>query len=110
VWNRPYSVILEPEEVGGRAQAVLQGAPQAFRLPVEQLRAAVAAGDGDAAQEPSAVAAASDPASAALASRGTPPADRYGPRPARSPPVHFLHLRRPQRFYFLYLSACVATS
>jgi hypothetical protein len=55
---------------------VLQGPPQPFTLPVDVLRAAIAAAEDGATAEPSAAGQASDPASATLASRGTLPAHR----------------------------------
>ena len=54
-------------------QAVLQGPPQPFQLPVEELRAAVAAGEKEGPPE----AQGSDPASASPSlARSTPPVSR----------------------------------
>lgn len=66
-------------------QAVLQGTPQPFVLPVEELRAAVAGADAEGTREPSVAAQGSDPASATPSlARSTPPVSRHapGPRPA----------------------------
>lgn len=58
------------------AQAVLQGAPQPFQLPVEELRAAVARGEREGTQE----AQGSEPVSATPSiARSTPPVSRQGP-------------------------------
>lgn len=54
-------------------QAVLQGPPQPFQLPVEELRAAVAAGEKEGPPE----AQGSEPASASPSlARSTPPVSR----------------------------------
>ncbi len=80
------------------AQALLQGPPVPFSLPVEQLRADVAAaarggGDGAGEQllgEPSAGAAPSDPGSAAPARAKAP--SRFAPQKCARP-----HPRSPRR-------------
>ena len=66
-------------------QALLQGPPKEFTLPIEELRAAVAraAEHGEAALEPSEAPASSHPGSGTpsqpKASRGTTPVSRSGP-------------------------------
>ncbi|EIE24672.1 hypothetical protein COCSUDRAFT_46901 [Coccomyxa subellipsoidea C-169] len=91
----------QPIGIGGRSrpshfppfpQAVLQGPPQPFQLPIEELRAAVAAGEKEGAAE----AQGSEPASASPSlARSTPPVSRAkGRTSAKAAPRGKSNLRR----------------